>query len=165
AVNESVKVAKGLFGPDVQAAFRRIARGEFYDGQGAGKEEEQRRKSPQAERGRSIVGSGCDPTRTKDGCNVEQQHIPESHFAAKLRPRVSPCGRLADSGGASAATELDNVSNAAENARVVNRTRNQNGQRVPFFRRRATSAAVASPVACLGRYCWQQAVAADRRWC
>src|SRR5208282_5708018 len=88
ASHESVEIAEGLFGPDVEPALGGKARGEFADHERRGDEEEERGKDPQADGGGTVVRGGGDPTRAEDGGDVEEQDVPEAHGAAQLLFRV-----------------------------------------------------------------------------
>src|SRR5215471_3017067 len=84
AGDEAVKIAEGLFAPHVQSTLGGIAGGQLNDDERGGEKEEQRREHPQADGRCSVVRRGSYPARTEHGCNVEQQHVPETHGATKL---------------------------------------------------------------------------------
>src|SRR5947209_7175731 len=93
AGDKAVKIAEGFFSPNVQPAFFRETRREFINDHGGRHKKEQRSNHPQANRRRAVVGGCGNPSRPKHGSNVEQQHIPKSHFLAQLRYGIGGVGR------------------------------------------------------------------------
>src|SRR5208282_5375110 len=56
----------------------------FDDDQRRRQEKQERRQNPQADRGGSVVRRGRNPTRPEHRGDVEKQHVPKTHHAAKL---------------------------------------------------------------------------------
>ena len=75
---------EGLFGPDVEAAFFREARGELVDDERAGDEEEDGGKDPEADRGGAVMAGGGDPARADDSGDIKEENVPEAHGLAEL---------------------------------------------------------------------------------
>src|SRR5215471_17413567 len=84
AGNEAVEITKGFFTPHIESAFRGIASGKFDDDERRWQEEEECGEYPQADGRGAVVGGGSDPARAENSSDVEQQHVPKTHFAAKL---------------------------------------------------------------------------------
>src|SRR5262249_41874920 len=82
--NEAVEVAESFFAPDIQSALRRIARGKLDDDERRWQEEQHSGQDPKADGRCAGVGCGSDPARAEDSSDVEQQHVPKTHLAAKL---------------------------------------------------------------------------------
>ena len=73
--------AKGDLGPDVEAAFGGVARGEVDDGEGEGDVEKEPREEPDDERGRAVAGGGGDPAEADAGDDVEEEEVAKAHDA------------------------------------------------------------------------------------
>src|SRR5712671_2359405 len=79
-----MKIAERHLRPDVQPTLFRKSRRELDNYKRRGHKKQYRRKNPQADRRLSIARRGRDPARPQHSRNAEQQHIPETHHAAKL---------------------------------------------------------------------------------
>ena len=73
--NETGEIAEGLAGPDVDAAFLRIARGEFHDAGGERDEETGEGSDPNDEDAGAGGGGGGRPADAEDDDDVEQHQV------------------------------------------------------------------------------------------
>jgi hypothetical protein len=83
--DEAGEVAEGLAGPDVDAAFFRMARGEFHDRAGKGDEEAEERGHPDDEYAGTGAGGGCDPAYAEHDDHVEEHEVAEADAALEGR--------------------------------------------------------------------------------
>src|SRR5271170_6879533 len=70
--NEAGEVSVGFAGPDVEAAFCGVSRGELEDRGGETDEETAQREDPDDEGARSCGAGGCDPAHAESTDDVEE---------------------------------------------------------------------------------------------
>ena len=79
--DEAGEVAEGFAGPDVDAAFFRMARGEFHDAGGEGDEKEEERGDPDNEDAGAGSGRGGGPADAEHDDDIEQDQVAKTDAA------------------------------------------------------------------------------------
>ena len=81
AGEECREVAEGALGPEVQAAFLRIARGEFHDAQRQRNEDGEQADDPDDDGTGADAGGDRDPAQAQGGDHVEHDEVAEAEDA------------------------------------------------------------------------------------
>jgi hypothetical protein len=79
-----VEVAEDFFGPEVDAAFARIAVSEFDDGDALRPEEEDEGDDPEPDGDAAVGGDGRDDVEVEDGYDEEEDEVAASEGADEL---------------------------------------------------------------------------------
>ena len=88
ARKKPMKVAEDLLGPEIHAAFARVAMGEFDNGDSLRQKEEQERNQPQPNRDAAVRGDARDHIEIEHRYDKERDQVPASEHALEVHGTV-----------------------------------------------------------------------------
>ena len=80
-----MEIAEDFFGPEIDAAFARIAMREFDDGDALRPEEEDERNNPEPDSNAAVGGDRRNDVEIEDGDDEKKNEVPTAEDAAEMR--------------------------------------------------------------------------------